>query len=77
MLVNGKPIAEPWLKDNVPALIEAWEPGLLGGQAVGEIIFGDVNPSGKLPLLYRALWTLQMVYNHKPSQYFHKYAFEN
>ena len=77
VLVNGKPIAEPWLKDNVPALIEAWEPGLLGGQAVGEIIFGDVNPSGKLPLTVpRSVGQLQMVYNHKPSQYFHKYAFE-
>ena len=77
VLVNGKPIAEPWLKDNVPALIEAWEPGLLGGQAVGEIIFGEVNPSGKLPLTVpRSVGQLQMVYNHKPSQYFHKYAFE-
>lgn len=77
VLVNGKPIAEPWLKDNVPALIEAWEPGLLGGQAVGEIIFGDINPSGKLPLTVpRSVGQLQMVYNHKPSQYFHKYAFE-
>ena len=77
VLVNGKPIAEPWLKDNVPALIEAWEPGLLGGQAVGEIIFGDVNPSGKLPFTVpRSVGRLQMVYNHKPSQYFHKYAFE-
>ena len=77
VLVNGKPIAEPWLKDNVPALIEAWEPGLLGGQAVGEIIFGEINPSGKLPLTVpRSVGQLQMVYNHKPSQYFHKYAFE-
>lgn len=77
VLVNGKPIAEPWLKDNVSAIIEAWEPGLLGGQAVGEIIFGDINPSGKLPLTVpRSVGQLQMVYNHKPSQYFHKYAFE-
>ncbi len=77
VLVNGKPIAEPWLKDNVPAILEAWEPGMLGGQAVGEIIFGDINPSGKLPLTVpRSVGQLQMVYNHKPSQYFHKYAFE-
>ena len=43
--VNGKPIAEPWIEENIDAIIEAWEPGSFGGQAVGEIIFGDVNPS--------------------------------
>ena len=75
--VNGKPIAEPWIEENIDAIIEAWEPGSFGGQAVGEIIFGDVNPSGKLPLTFpRSVGQLQMVYNHKPSQYFHKYAQE-
>ena len=75
--VNGKPIAEPWVEENIDAIIEAWEPGSFGGQAVGEIIFGDVNPSGKLPLTFpRSVGQLQMVYNHKPSQYFHKYAQE-
>ena len=75
--VNGKPIAEPWISENIDAIIEAWEPGSFGGQAVGEIIFGDVNPSGKLPLTFpRSVGQLQMVYNYKPSQYFHKYAHE-
>ena len=75
--VNGKPISEPWIKENIPSVIEAWEPGNLGGQAVAEIIFGDVNPSGKLPLtIPRSVGQIQMIYNHKPSQYFHKYAFE-
>jgi beta-glucosidase len=75
--VNGKPIAEPWIEDNINTIIEAWEPGSFGGQAVGEIIFGNVNPSGKLPLTFpRSVGQLQMVYNHKPSQYFHKYAQE-
>ena len=75
--VNGKPIAEPWVDANIPAIIEAWEPGSLGGQAVGEIIFGDINPSGKLPVTFpRSVGQLQMVYNHKPSQYFKQYAFE-
>ena len=75
--VNGKPISEPWISENIDAIIEAWEPGSFGGQAVGEIIFGDVNPSGKLPLTFpRSVGQLQMVYNHKPSQYFHKYAQE-
>ena len=75
--VNGKPIAEPWIAENINSIIETWEPGSFGGQAVGEIIFGDVNPSGKLPLTFpRSVGQLQMIYNHKPSQYFHKYAFE-
>jgi len=77
VLVNGKPISEPWLAQNVPAIVESWEPGLFGGQAVAEVLFGDVNPSGKLPLtVARSVGQLEMVYNHKPSIGFHKYAFE-
>jgi len=77
VLVNGKPISEPWLQDNIPAILEAWEPGNLGGQAVAEVLFGEVNPSGKLPLtVARSVGQLRMIYNHKPSAYFHKYADE-
>ena len=77
VLVNGKPISEPWLEDNIPAILEAWEPGNLGGQAVAEVLFGAVNPSGKLPLtVARSVGQLRMIYNHKPSAYFHKYADE-
>ena len=75
--VNGKPIAEPWIDENISSIIEAWEPGSLGGQAVGEIIFGDINPSGKLAVTFpRSVGQIQMIYNHKPSQYFKQYAFE-
>ena len=56
VLINGKPIAEPWLVENIPAIIEAWEPGSFGGQAVAEILFGKINPSGKLPSLFRVRW---------------------
>ena len=77
VLVNGKPISEPWLQKNIPAILESWEPGNLGGQAVAEILFGDINPSGKLPLtVARSVGQLRMIYNHKPSAYFHKYADE-
>lgn len=77
VLVNGKPISEPWLEKNIPAILESWEPGNLGGQAVAEILFGDINPSGKLPLtVARSVGQLRMIYNHKPSAYFHKYADE-
>jgi beta-glucosidase len=77
VLVNGKPISEPWLQKSIPAILESWEPGNLGGQAVAEVLFGEVNPSGKLPLtVARSVGQLRMVYNHKPSAYFHKYADE-
>ena len=77
VLVNGRPISEPWLDENMPAIIEAWEPGSLGGQAVSEIIFGDVNPSGKLPLtVARTVGQLKMFYNHKHSKYFRDYAMQ-
>ena len=78
ILVNGKPISEPWIYETIPAVIEAWEPGSFGGQAVAEIIFGDVNPSGKMPLtVARSVGHLQMIYNHKPSHHRKKYAFES
>lgn len=51
-LINGSPISmDPWIED-VPVIIEAWYPGMEGGHAIADIIFGDVNPSGKLPLTF-------------------------
>ncbi len=75
VLVNSRPLAEPWLVENVDALIEAWEPGALGGQALAEIVFGEVNPSGKLPItIPRSAGHLQAIYNHKPSTYARRYV---
>lgn len=48
VLNNGTPVLMPWLR-SVPALVEAWFPGQEGGQALAQVLFGDVNPSGKLP----------------------------
>ncbi|KAJ3559630.1 hypothetical protein NP233_g11219 [Leucocoprinus birnbaumii] len=50
VFVTGKPVAEPWVKDNVDAIIHQFYPGEYGGRAIAEVIFGDVNPSGKLSL---------------------------
>ena len=75
--INGRPISEPWISENINAIIEAWEPGSFGGLAVAEIIFGKINPSGKLPLtVARTVGQLKMFYNHKHSMYFRDYAMQ-
>ena len=75
--VSGKPISEPWIEDNIKSIIHAWEPGSMGGKSLGKIVFGETNPSGKMPMTTaRSVGQLTMVYNHKPTNYIHKYAFE-
>ena len=75
--VSGSPIAEPWLEQRAKAVLNTWEPGAFGGQATAEILFGEINPSAKLPLtIPRSVGQLQMVYNHKPTMYIHKYNTE-
>ena len=75
--ISGKPISEPWIEDNIKSIIHAWEPGSMGGKSLGKIVFGEINPSGKMPMTTaRSVGQLTMVYNHKPTNYIHKYAFE-
>ena len=78
LYVNGRPISEPWISENINAIIELWEPGSLGGLAAAEIIFGKINPSGKLPLtIASSVGQLKMFYNHKHSMYYRDYAIHN
>lgn len=74
VLINGRPLSIPWLDAHLPAIVEAWEPGEAGGQAVAEILFGKTNPSGKLAISFpRSVGQIPVYYNHKPSQNLRQY----
>lgn len=66
VLTNGRPLVIPWAAKNVPAIIEAWHLGTQSGNAIAQVLYGDYNPSGKLPMTFpRAVGQLPMYYNHK------------
>jgi len=68
VLVNGRPYAIPWLAENANAILEAWIPGEEGGAAVADILFGDTNPGGKIPITFpRSVGQIPVYYNRKPS----------
>ncbi|MDO7173748.1 glycoside hydrolase family 3 protein [Mariniflexile sp. AS56] len=52
VLMNGSALAVNWASENVPAILEAWYPGEFGGKAIADILFGDYNPGGKLPVTF-------------------------
>lgn len=66
VLMNGRPLSVQWLNDNVPAIVEAWFLGIKSGDAIAQVLFGDYNPSGKLPVTFpRTVGQVPIYYNHK------------
>lgn len=65
VLMNGRPIAEAWMYENMPAILETWHLGTEAGNGIADVLFGDFNPSGKLPMsIPRNLGQVPVYYNH-------------
>ena len=66
VLMNGRPLILPWASDHVPAIVETWFLGVEAGNATADVLFGDVNPSAKLPVTFpRVLGQIPLYYNHR------------
>lgn len=77
VLLNGRPLSTNWISENIPALIEGWFPGEAGGRAVADVLFGDYNPGGRLPITVpKSVGQLPIYYNQKPSA-IHRYVSES
>jgi beta-glucosidase len=65
VLMNGRPIAEPWMYENMPSILESWHLGTEAGNGIADVIFGDYNPAGKLPVsIPRNVGQIPIFYNH-------------
>lgn len=66
VLQNGRPITLGWESEHIPAIVEAWYPGEHGGDAIAEVLFGDYNPAGRLPLSFpKTLGQIPVYYNRR------------
>ena len=66
VLNNGRPLAINWAQENIPAIVEAWQLGSQTGNAVAQVLYGDYNPSGKLPMTFpKHVGQIPLYYNYK------------
>jgi beta-glucosidase len=66
VLMNGRPLTINWMAETVPAILETWFAGIQAGHAMADVLFGDVNPGGKLPVTFpRHVGQIPIYYNHK------------
>ena len=66
VLMNGRPLTLNWPSKNIPAILETWHLGTQSGNAISQVIYGDYNPSGKLPMSFpRSVGQMPLYYNHK------------
>ena len=67
-LINGRPLSINYVKEHVPAILEGWYLGQEGGTAAAQVLFGEVNPGGKLPITFpQSVGQIPDYYDHKPS----------
>ena len=67
LVMNGRPLDLRWAAEHVPAILDIWYPGTRGGEAVANLLFGDVSPGGKLPFTWpRTVGQVPMIYSHTP-----------
>jgi beta-glucosidase len=65
VLMNGRPLTINWIAENTPAILETWFAGTQAGNAIADVLFGDVNPGGKLPITFpRVVGQVPLYYNH-------------
>jgi beta-glucosidase len=66
VLMNGRPLTINWIAENTPAILETWFAGTQAGNAIADVLFGDVDPGGKLPVTFpRSVGQIPLYYNHK------------
>jgi len=76
VLMNGRALCINWVAENIPAIIEGWFGGEKSGLALADVLLGNINPSGKLPVTFpRSVGQIPFYYSHKPTSY-HKYVDE-
>ena len=77
VLIGGSAVTMSAWKDDVGAIVEAWYPGEEGGNAIADVLFGDCNPGGKLPITFPiSTGQLPLYYNHKPAGRVDDYVFQ-